>query len=452
MRNGLFLLFVLLVALGPTAASAAPPDVRGPLHALTWTPPPRDCPNLTAMVWVREGSFPETAAAESRRAPAGRAGIFFFDMTRGVMNHPYDRCLTPDGKRTKWHGLWPDNGVKILRDRAEFFFRRFRAAGGRADFVVLDHEDAPSMWGLKRENLDAIAADPRADALRRELGFDDLAKIYDFQRSPEYLQWNAVVTRIVTDALNTGVFEPARAAYPDVGGSNFESYVLAREHVVPEQNGHHSYTLNQFGTHASPALYGTIGHLRNARLGGADGPAYGDTPLAVLRWHVNRLRAIARSSDAPLRPWISHKTFAESVFRDNDYYQELLYHLALHGADGLLLWNPVGGVDDPNHATLRTPETDRVVDRCLTELNERFGDGPRRCATPDGMRWDSPVVATGMTIGQGGGARVLWRVTVTPGTTSVRVNPAGNAIELKGAVGAWYETKPDAPAPTFEPM
>jgi hypothetical protein len=442
----------------PATAPATLPatgDLRGPIHGLTWETPPADCANLTPFVWVREDTFPETAAALSRKAPPGRAGLFFWAMTRDLMRHPRDRCRTPDGETTRWNGVWPDRGTEQLKGRAEFFFRRYHAAGGRLDYLVLDHEDGRPMWGMPEAQMVAIAADPRAAGLRQALGFDDLTKAIRWRDGPEYLEWNALTGKIVADALNAGLFEPARQYYPDARGSNYGMYVLAREHVVPDLNGHLQTSAAQFGTHGSPNLYGEIGGLASKPLvPGSDAP-YGDAPFGVLRHHVNLMRAVRRSSPAPVRPWISHKTYASSRLRDNGYYEELIYHLGLCGADGLLVWNPGMWKEGLDPRELRTWETDRIIDRCLAELNRRFGDAPRATVTPDAVPWDSSVIATAMRIGGGDGgggdARVLWRVTVPPDTVGVRVHPGGDVLDVKDGLGVWYESKPDV-RPTFEPM
>lgn len=417
--------------LGPARADRV---LQGPLVAFSWSAVPADCQWITPMLWVNKTSDPVALAAESLTQPPGRAAIFIWDLERDLLSDPRDVCRTPDGLPTEFLGVWPEHGVQVVRERVETFFTAFQKAGGRCDYLILDYEGGYSNWHMtekRAERLAAIAADPRSADLRREMGTDDLAKIADLG-TKLYLKWNALTGVIKDRALDEAVFNPVRRLYPAAKCSNYGSFIMSPANIVPETNGHMAWSDSFCGTHQSRSFYGTIGQLRNRVLAG-DKP-YGNAPFSVLRYHLNTLRAILRSSEAPFQPWISHKAFVESQFRDNDYYQELLYHLALSGITDVLYWNPGVWRKDQDPAGWRTDEQDRLVNQCLSELNARFDDAPRTCVTYQPIPWDSAVLVTGMKVGE----RYLWRVTVPPGVLAVKVN--GEVRAFDGRPGMWVET------------
>jgi hypothetical protein len=420
--------------------------VQGPLVAFSWSKVPADCHWITPMVWVSKTSDPVALVAESLTQPPGRAAIFIWDLERDLLSDPQDVCRTLDGQPTEFLGVWPEHGTQVARERVETFFTAFQKAGGRCDYLILDYEGGYSNWHMtqkRAERLAAIAADPRSADLRREMGTDDLAKIADLS-TKLYLKWNALTGTIKDRALDEAVFGPVRRLYPAAKCSNYGSFIMSPQNIVPETNGHLAWSDSFCGTHQSRSFYGTIGQLQGRVLAG-DRP-YGNAPFDVLRYHLNTLRAILRSSDAPFQPWISHKAFVEGQFRDNDYYQELLYHLALSGVTDVLYWNPGTWRKDQDPAGWRTDEQDRLVNQCLADLNARFGDAPRTCVTLQPMAWDSTLIATGMKVG----ARYLWRVTVPPGIPAVRVK--GEARTLDGSLGLWVETETmDLPMETIPP-
>lgn len=437
LRSYVLLTGALLTA-GPALNEGLPwQKLEGSIRSVCWSPPAPGCVNVTRMIWVAKDTDPAKAAEESKAKPEGMAAVFLWDMAQDLLNHPEDRCRTPEGELTQFAGAWLDNGVAELRRRALEFFQAYKAAGGRLDFLVLDYEGGLSNWHLEADNIRAIGSDPRSRELKEELGFDDVEKVINWRQGTEYLTWNAVMGRRVCEALNRGLFDPVRQLYPRVKASNYGAVIMTHENAVPDLNGHLQYSLAYCGTHGSRAFYGGIGQLAQCKLAG-DTP-YGNSPFAVLRWELNGMRAIRRSSDVPFQAWVSHKNFAESAFRDNDYYQELIYHLALSGTQDFLFWNPDRWRDDQDPSQFRTDAHDLLFDQCLTVLNGKLGGGERHCVTLAPIPWDSPLIATGMQVGQD---KVIWRVTVPPGTTRVRAKQTGEVLVLEGTLGLWYETAP----------
>lgn len=409
--------------------------VSGPIRAVSWSNVPADCRMISSMIWVLRRTLPETAAKQSLRQPPGGSAILFCDLAEDLIDHPQDRCRTADGTPTRFSSPFLDQGVGVLKRRVDWFFSRFKAAGGRLDVLVLDFENGFPNWSCSAEHLRAIWGDPRNRQWMQQADIRDIDRVIHWRRGSAYLRWNAVMGEIMTGALNRGLFEPISRLYPEVKSSNYGSYIITQQNVVPGLNGHLQFSLTHCGTHNSPVFYGKIGALADKRLGGSE--AYGRSPFAVLRWHLNTMRAVIRSSGDPIMPWVSNKKYAKSVFRDNAYYEELIYHLALSGADGFLYWNPRYPSKAHRNAVDPADEDDRILDFCLRTVTERVGDGPRRCITPGPIPWDSRVLATGLSIGND---KVLWRVTVPPAVEKIQVGSASQPIDLHGAVGIWHET------------
>lgn len=415
----------------------------GPIRALSWSKVPPDCATVTQMIWVSAKTLPEAAAKRSLSKPAGMAGIFLRHMATELFRHREDYCRDQDGSVTEYSSPWPEKGIQTTKHHIEWFFRRYQAAGGRLDWLILDYEGGYTVWHRKRHHIRAIWNDPRGATLADEIGTTNINRVV-FRRGDDYLKWNAVMGKLVCRALNAAIFNPVKNIIPDVKSCNYGAYVMSRENVVPDLNGYRQFLLAHCGTHGSASFYGRIGKLAGIRLDGKR--PYGRSPFAVLRLHVNRMRAIKRSSDVPFMPWVSHKTFPESVFQDNDYYQELIYHLALSGVDGFLYWNPHPWKAGQDPSGWADEEQDRLFHRCLASVNERLNGPARRCATLDAIEWDSALIVTGMRVGD---RRVLWRITARPGVTRVQVVPSGQTIELAGRVGLWYES-PEGPAIQFK--
>lgn len=422
------------------------------LRAFSWSPVPETCEHITPFVWFREGDSPTEIAKESLRRPAGRRVLFCWDLERGILSDPEDRCRTAAGELTDFQGVWPEHGVAAVKRKMEAFFGAFRLAGGQADWLILDFEGGYSNWHLggpdKLAAWQAIAADPRFPALAERLGFTDLASVADWRSGRHYLKWNAVTAGLVDAALNEAVFDVAREHFPDVQASNYGSVVMTEENAVPDLNGHWQWREGlPFGTHQAPSFYTTIGQLAARPLDGEK--PFGNSPFAGLLLTMNELRAIRRSSAVPVTPWVAWARYTGdgpgrpiATVGGTPYYRELIYHLALHDIDTYLFWNPHPWRADQRPEDLSMPADEELLDRLLAELGERLGDGQRGALTLEPIPWGAQVLVSGMKIGE----RCLWRVTLPDGTASVEVALGGQMVTVEppaGEVGAWVET----PAP-----
>ncbi|MCF7855900.1 MAG: DUF4838 domain-containing protein [Candidatus Pacebacteria bacterium] len=435
----------------------------GKIVAITWDRPPDDVTHMHRAVLLRKGADPKKIAEAVKKSPEGMAALRIWHWEGEIFNHPEDRVRTPEGELTDLRGPWFEHGIARMREQMDTFFSEFKEAGGRLDFFVMDNEGGLSNWHLgkkAKETVTKIVEDPRAEEFRNELAQyglteDRYDEVYNWRKKhfgytladnvaerldrvrPGYLVWNAVVKKAYNEALNKGIAEVVLRYFPEAKISNYGSCELDVEHIVPDGNGHLQFGISHVGTHNSRSFYAGLGGLQRFKVA-PEGRAYGNAPFDVLRFVVNKMRAVIRSSDAPMHPWISHKNFRQSVVRGNDYYQELVLHLALSGADDFLYWNPNPwrGVRAEDW---RTDEHDRLVDELLGELNERFEGKRREPVLLQPIDWDSDLIVSGMQVGDG---KVYYRVTMPPNTKHVRVRTPGSSrvLEAGDGRGVWYES------------
>lgn len=251
--------------------------------------------------------------------------------TYGLHNHPEDNPI-----------LW-DNGAEVVGNRFDKWFAEYKRIGGKLDFFVLDFEGGMSNWHLKNqaEIFKKIADNPNSANIAKELGFDDLSKVYNWRTGDDYLKWNAAMEPRICKYVNKAVFYPIRKNYPDLQMSNYSYVHHSSQYEVPDLHGHKIYKYGHgahAGTHQSPVLYCDLGQVSRLKMDGKN--KYDKTAFNAFRFAINKLRSAALSSGVPLSPWISHKKYHNSLVRNSDLYQELIFHIGLTGIDKFLFWNP----------------------------------------------------------------------------------------------------------------
>lgn len=409
-------------------------QLTGPVRGLTWSANPTGTTNLTDMLWATQASDPAALAKQSLKAPAGNAGMFLWDMADGLLGDPLDNAKRADGTLTAYRGPWMDHGVATVKARMETFFSAYKAAGGKLDVLILDYEAGISNWQLSNESAAAIQNDPRTAALLKSLGITSMADVMNVQ-THEFVKWNDAMSDLMNKALNTAIFDVAKKYFPDVRSSNYDSYAMTKENLVPELNGNLMTPPSHAGTTNAPVLYGQMGNLSSAQL--VDGQAYGNSKLAVLRWQVNLLRSINLSSADGATPWISYESYTGSQLKNSAYYDELIYQLAMSGAKEFLVWNPKPYQGGQNPADWSSDAQAKALDAALADVNAHLGDGPRTVVTPKLMAWDSNLVVSGVQVGD----KVEWRVSAPEGMTQVKIAETGQVVDLNGSAGAWFESK-----------
>lgn len=395
----------------------------GGLWAWCWANPKHSNPAIIPMVWVTNHDYahPAAAARRSLRAPTDRSAAFLWNVAPKLLSTPADACRTPAGTPTAYPSPWLQAGAAAVAGQISSFFRRFKAAGGRVNYLVIDYEAGLTSWQLSPTGVAAIEHDPRFPRLRAELGFRKLASI--MVAGSHRRKWNLLMGADVAAALNQAVFKPAMKVYPNIRGSNFGGAIMLPPHVAPDINNHYQPLSCVFGNCQSPAFYGDIGGLAHTTKGGK---TYGNSPFAVLRYEMSYLQGVQASSRLPIVPWVAYRSFRKS----NGYYKELIYQLALRGCGELLYWNPraAGG-----HAGA-TATDDRHLGSLLAKLRHRLGAKPGPTTAVPAVGWKSDLLVAAR---RTEGGSVLYRVTVAPRVNEVTVGPLDTLIKTRGRTGFW---------------
>ncbi len=439
-------LAIVAAALATFLLSSPPTAQAGPaggpaFWAWCWSPTARADQNLYPMIWIRNSDYsnPGRIAAETRHIPRGRVALFMWNAAPRLLKGALDTCRTVAGRHTEYPSPWLDKGSAQISERVAKFFRQYKAAGGRLNYLVMDYEAGLGSWSMTKANLLAISADPRSAALKRKLGFSNLLNVGTStggmcsERCRRI--WNEMMGHIVTAALNRAIYQPARSVYPHISASNYDSFIMLGL-IAPDDNGYYQPSDLFFGNVQSPSYYNRIawglrGWLATQTTGGSG-------PFATLRYEMVSLQAIERSSNAPIVPWISYKSYV----KNNPYYRELVYQLALRGANHFLYWNPRPWLKGQ---TLATAHDNAVANHCLSVLNQKLGSTAGKVVRTGAIVWQNDLLVAARTTVTGS---ILYRVTVSPGTTAIGIHPGNRRIATNGKTGVWV-TSPADQALTF---
>ncbi len=421
MKQFLSAIFAFVVLNGITICSSAGgigdsdallPKPSTPIIAYAWCGKSGQYDCIVPFCWLTNGNSadPLKIKAATDAMPIGQRVIFSWDMHRDINTNKEDRCRNANGDLTEYQGIWWERGTEQVRQRFDAFFKAYKEGGGKLDYFVLDFEVGMSNWSFDNNAkiFDAIQNDSRFPELSAKLGFSDLNRVLNWRGGQDYLKWNALMAERTAAYVNQAVYEPIRRYFPDVKMSNYGAFNHRTGYGVPDKNGHMDYLYGSgahIGTHQSKDFYARLGNICNLKLDGKT--LYGRTPFNAFRYDVNAMRSMYGAADAPVHAWISYKTFGESLIRDNDYYQELLFHLGLCGADAFLLWNPYPGVKEQNPDSWANDATDDLVNKCLRRLNSLVGTSDRRPLKKEMVSWDADYVLSGMDTGK----RSVWRFT-----------------------------------------
>lgn len=415
----------------PVLAKAPQVPASGPfdnIFAWCWSPPNMNLKNLIPMLWVRNRDYASagTVAQASQALPRGHASLFLWNAAPQLLADPLDTCRTASGDSTTFPSPWLAAGAKQIGERMAKFFRAFKAAGGRMNYLVLDYEAGLSSWQISLSDMEAIERDPRSKKLKRQLGFPYLSSA--FFAGPNRRAWNLLMGSRIASALNTAFFTPARASFPRLCGSNFGGVNMTAPYIVPDPNDHYQALSCVFGNCQSPAFYGTIGGLAYANPGGQP---YGNAPFAILRYEMMYLQGIQSTSRLPVVPWVAYPSYAKTA----GYYKELVYQLALRGVSQFLYWNPRQLNAQPG----ATPRDDRLLNGYLAALKRRLGPRPGEPITTGPVHWRTGLLVAAR---ETEGGRTLYRVTAPPGTAEIVEIPGEKKIPLRGGTGVWVMSGP----------
>jgi len=414
-----------------TEPAAPRHQLQGPIQALAWEKAPAGTSNIAGLIRVEPGVNPMAIAKRSQESPPGQAGLLLMGWDADVFANAVDRTRDAGGASTGYLSPWFDHGIAATRQKTEKFFQEFSAAGGRADSVVMDMEGGVSYCRVTAAQTQAIFADPRFAAWQARYNIPGLGAVL----AGDILNYNAALMDATAQALNQAIFDVATKNFPNVSTSNYDMYAMNQANVVPDSGGYKWVLNSGAGNGGAPMMYGGL-HFSAA----PDGTPYTNTAYHTVLWETNVLRGILNSSSSNVTPWLAFKGYADSRLTNSPYYDEMVYHLALSGASGFLLWNPHATAGQ-NPAQFASAAQDRAFDTLLQTLNSKFKPGiaVRTPITTQQMGWNDPLVVSGVQIGDTG---VLWRITAPPGVKQVKVVDTGEVLNLNGAAGVWYESAP----------
>lgn len=318
--------------------------------------------------------------------------------------------------------IWWDLGAEKLRSVVTQLYKELKANDAVIDYVIDDFEGGMSMWGLKKENLAVIIADSRYESEIRPLlverGFEfsstgttELDPILQFTSNDMYQIWNGVMLRRTTDYYNKTMYEPIKQYYPNVKYSNYGFKDSLGLNKIYDTGGHKTYLYGETykgGTHSSPVLYGGLGAITKPgrQPEGYPHEKFDATSFNTVLYSVVCMQDSITSGDGNAMPWIPLRSASDSDM-NNEYYAELIFHLALLGSDPLLLFNPSSEnlADDESH-----------LSELLEEINSILGMGKKSTLVTKVTSWDSSYILSGMNAD----GKSVWRITpdlYVPGVT-----------------------------------
>ena len=445
--NSVFTILFTLYLISFTAYSDTSDNENRKFVAYSWSQGSEDYTNIIPFHWLKSADAGDMQAlvADSVKAtqsmPQGHRVLFSWDIHRSISfqnngdflyteNGEVAGCNNENGFRP-YRSFWWDNGVAQVSQYFTDFFRLYSEAGGKLDVFVLDFEQGFSYWhllDLVEKNypcgldhyLDAIQNDSRFSQVKDAIGIDDLKSIKLWYENEDHLKWSAFAWAHLAKYIDRAIYQPLRDYFPDAEFSNYGYYYQSTEFNFPDIYGtnKHRYTQGiHVGTHQSREIYGWMNLPAGTVLEGIE---YAVTPFNAFRFAVNKLRAMLLSSAVPVSPWVAYKGFSYSHLNNNDFYQELIFHILLSGIDYLLYWNPAQQADYSN-------DNDRLLNQLLDQVNTLINDRDLNYMTDELAGWLDDIVITKAKLAKD---IELWRVSANIGVNEhidnmvVQANPA----------------------------
>lgn len=324
---------------------------------------------------------------------------------------------------------WIDEGTERAMDRQmKPWFSSLAETGADLDYVIMDYEEMFRHSNMDAQRLMAIRADPRSKAFEEKMSPYVLEDIPSDKHARA--RFNAITDSHIAEALNEAIFEVAQGYFPYVEMSNYSNNGIVEAEATLNRHGNFQYSPKVVGTHASHFMYGIVGNLRIKEIRGR---RYGHGAFEALKLDVQTARTMRRSGNS-IMPWIAPKSWHRdniTHYEQTAYYDELIFHLALTGADPFLFWNSKASDRD-----------ELTVDSLLSEVNRELRPGTHTLVTRDPFDWNAPVLATGAETERG----YVYRITAAPHHQHVVALPRQDTIRIEAGVGTWYRTafQPDS--------
>jgi hypothetical protein len=483
--------------------SCAAPASADDFRAFTWGfSSTAATPNLSPMVRLTRDSNLDDIAARLRLLPAGSRYLLLFFYPNDLADNPADRCMrqvvtlstrlvpaptsgktsatapakisrgrtaaaptaatptlvpvtvrTVTNVATPFRGPWMENGIAAVRARVTAMVAGLKARGVAPDGFILDNETtlhATHFMGTDGA-FAAVQADPRWPALATQLGLprDISSPSVMYWGSPAYYRWTDVMSARFDAAMNTAVYQPIRAVFPNAVVSNYMSARVTSPNVTPDITGKlDTYSTPGFGTHDTGEFYGMLTGLRLQSMVGslnAMSAGAGDA-WAAFRLEVHKARGLMASSSRPKQAWIAARSWGDAWsepgiqvgFASGPYWDETVLQLGMHGISTFLNWNPDAWMESQDHSAYNRASDRAVLDGLLAELDARVGAAVGTSAVLKQPTWDDRVIATGRRVG----SQMVWRFSFDEGIDSVQVSFTDGSTATvtpdAGRRGAWF--------------
>jgi hypothetical protein len=502
--------FTALLAGGGTEPVVAAVDPAREIWAATWEQQPA-LQYVFPMVWLRwpmdkqpiyennieryqsffpRVSVPDVASIKGALSalPPGRRALFAWHFGAGFFGDTTwsaENVASLDGTPSQQPSPWCDSAVQLARAQWTAALSSMKAQDVNFDFLVLDNEQQGIFNNFNLMDQDAtgrlvksIVNDPRANetrfglpALNDQLIGVDTNRVGGPGAGNDYLAWNNVVAKLTTTALNEALWTPAKSAYPNLKGSNYEGFKMSATDAAPDWYGHAQPHDNVFGSSNSPICYGVLIHAATSWginpadptrlvLGGSAKLARG--PWSSLLMDVQTIRSVRRTGQTELCPWISTPVYAGGEPGQQltaplcgyptapQYHDEMIRHLALAGSKTFLVWNspssPITTVYQTAAPALRIEHANRL-NELLRELNTKLGGFVENPLAINRIAFNSNILVSGAQTSSG---RYLWRVSVKPGVTALSLRGTTTVLAIPaGDAGVWFEST-TAEVPVFD--
>lgn len=473
---------VAVIVQSPTAPRAALPGI----WAATWSSVPQGLPFVSPMVWVRDAQSgydhfrdggpvladPALVAQKLAELPQGRRSLHLWHFRQGLLTDPRDHV---PGLAANARSPWPTTASNIARQQWSGFLDGLAATGVAPNVVILDNEESGFLtnWHLGSADIGAIMRDARYASLGGGGGATSSTaptgsslQYASPQIGPGYLVWNKYIQSVPNAAFNEALWEPVHSRFPNARASNYQGMRINSNDAVGDFNGHEQPMDSRFGTASAPALYGVMEGLADhasidpldkthVKFGGAI--PLGRSPWLSFLMDVQMARAVRRADAAPMHPWIASpswqgdKVGTAGYPADKRYYDEMIRHVALLGAETFMLWNPpitVNNIDNADAQAKRFDEA-RKLDTVLSQVNHRLGGNLAQSTGAPRIAWDAQCIASGAKLADGS---FLWRITAPAQVRSLYLGVNGRIITIPdGQVGVWLTTAKATP-PLIKPV
>ena len=308
-------------------------------------------------------SNPQAAAAALLAVPKGSRVLILQNFDTWLSSNPLNKTKRRPRQFHRLRQSLDRQRHRRSEDAHQSWMADFVAAGGDLDRVEFDNESGMNVWAMMSAQLRAIIADPRSAWLEAQMAPWHLADALSDE--PPRMRLNAILAQIVAQAMQTAEFDVVKSYFPNVSGSDYSHTLISEPetfYVPPDLNGHRQYGYSIVGTDNTWNFDGWMGQLAQIVLPGLKAP-YGADAFKTLRWNINTMRSRRRSAPTiPVRPWIGYYSWTQDGGRiiqigNTPYYGELIYHLALNGADDFLYFapaSPYGTATTADHAHLES--------------------------------------------------------------------------------------------------